>query len=393
MHATEYTNWLDWINLYSYYPNPYFWGVVLFFLVPIILWLIGVLFIKRPEFTDKLVAYIAGSDNRLSLSRLQAFVWTLVIFGSWVAAMAVHSKISPLTEAAAVQAKADAQFYSDIRDFQKGVYDKALATFQQTGDRTAVDKVKVDYYTAVRDADTASARANSPDWVRIPGALLALAGIAVASGIFSSLISVVNSEDKSACITGIARITPSDFNNPVTYPDTVDSQSVNLLRITGLGMGKVGKVRFGKSKVYSVLAPILYWRDSGTEIIVDVPADEHPYTTIIVDTANGKLAYEIADKSSSSVGLDMTLGVGTYWYEFSDLFRDDKNPMHMDLMKFQMFGWTVVAVCVYAWVFLNDLSNSIATLPLVPDSIVILTGLSQVGYLAGKGVSNLPTNK
>jgi hypothetical protein len=85
----------------------------------------------------------------------------------------------------------------------------------------------------------------------------------------------------------------------------------------------------------------------------------------------------------------MTLGAGTYWYEFSDLFRDDKNPMNMDLMKFQMFGWTVVAIVVYSWLFLNDLRTDIHSLPLVPESIVILTGLSQIGYLAGKGVAGV----
>lgn len=389
MNQTQYTNWLESINLYHYYPNPYFWGVLLFFLVPVTLWLVGVLFVKRPKFSDKLVAFVAGSDNRLSLSRLQAFVWTLVIFGSWVSAMAVHNKISPLTEGEALQAKADAQFYSDVRDFQKGVYDKALLAFQQTGERAAVDKAKVDYYSAMQEATAASGKANSSDWVIIPGALLALAGIVVASGIFSSLISAVTGEEKSACLTSVARILPADFNDPNRFPDTVDSESPNLLRITGLNMGDVGKVRFGKTKVYSVLAPILFWRSDGSEIIVEVPPSEHPYTTIIVDTSHGKLAYEITDNSSAGT-LDMRLGNSTYWYEFSDLFRDDKNPMNMDLMKFQMFGWTVVAICVYSWVFLNDLSGSIATLPIVPDSIVVLTGLSQAGYLAGKGVSNLP---
>lgn len=393
MNLTPPTNWLESINLYHLYPNPYFWGVLLFFLVPIVIWLTGVAFIKRPKLSDKLVAFIAGSDNRLSLSRLQVFAWTLVIFGSWVSAMAVHTKISPLTEAESIEAKADAQFYSDIKDFHKGVYDKALAEFQQSGNRAAVDKAKVDYYTAMQDANGAYARANSSDWVVIPGALLALAGIAVGSGIFSSLISALNGEDKSACVTAIAKITPADFNNPAKYPDTVDSQSPALLRITGLDLGKVGKVRLGKTKVYSVLAPVLYWRSDGTEIIVDVPPGEHPYTTLIVDTPHGKLAYEITDNTPSAGALEMKLGVGTYWYEFSDLFRDDKNPMNMDLMKFQMFGWTVLAIFVYAWVFLYDLGGSISTLPLVPDSIVLLTGLSQTGYLAGKGVSNVSPNE
>lgn len=82
-----------------------------------------------------------------------------------------------------------------------------------------------------------------------------------------------------------------------------------------------------------------------------------------------------------------------YFYEFSDLFRDDKNPNNMDLMKFQMFGWTVVAIVIYSFLFLNDLRANIESLPLVPESIVILTGLSQAGYLAGKGISNIESNK
>lgn len=49
----------------------------------------------------------------------------------------------------------------------------------------------------------------------------------------------------------------------------------------------------------------------------------------------------------------LTLGVPVYYYEFSDLFRDDKNPSAMDLMKFQMFGWTLVAIFIYAWLFLE----------------------------------------
>jgi hypothetical protein len=87
------------------------------------------------------------------------------------------------------------------------------------------------------------------------------------------------------------------------------------------------------------------------------------------------------------------LGEFKYYYEFSDLFRDDKNPSNMDLMKFQMFGWTIVAIVVYSFLFLNDLRQNIDSLPLVPESIVILTGLSQAGYLAGKGVSNIPANE
>jgi hypothetical protein len=241
----------------------------------------------------------------------------------------------------------------------------------------------------VQQSGVAAANAVSSNWVNIPGALLALAGIAIGSGIFSSLISAVNDEGKTACVNGIKKIDKTEFNDQIKYPKTQESQSNYLLKIIGTDMGESGKVRFGKSKVYSVYAPILFWRSDGTEIIVDVPIEGHPYKTIIVDTPNGKLSYTITDTTDQAAGLNMTLGVGTYWYEFSDLFRDDKNPMNMDLMKFQMFGWTVVAIVVYSWLFLNDLRTDISTLPLVPESIVILTGLSQAGYLAGKGVAGV----
>ena len=65
----------------------------------------------------------------------------------------------------------------------------------------------------------------------------------------------------------------------------------------------------------------------------------------------------------------------------------------MDLMKFQMFGWTVIAIFIYVYLFLSNINPEIYSLPNVPYTIAILTGLSQVGYLAGKGTSNMSPNK
>jgi len=58
-------------------------------------------------------------------------------------------------------------------------------------------------------------------------------------------------------------------------------------------------------------------------------------------------------------------------------------------MKFQMFGWTLIAILIYGYLFLSSISASMTELPTVPESIVVLTGLSQGGYLAGKAVSNM----
>jgi len=105
---------------------------------------------------------------------------------------------------------------------------------------------------------------------------------------------------------------------------------------------------------------------------------------LIVDTGNGKLCYKM-----QGVVPNLNLAGTVSYYEFADLFRDDKNPRNLDLMKFQMFAWTFVAIFIYAWLFLSELHDHIETLPRVDASIVLLTGLSQTGYLTGKAVSNM----
>jgi hypothetical protein len=45
-------------------------------------------------------------------------------------------------------------------------------------------------------------------------------------------------------------------------------------------------------------------------------------------------------------------------------------------MKFQMFGWTLIAVVLYVILFLDNLKASMLQLPGVDPSIVILTGVS-----------------
>lgn len=512
---------MNWANMLRW--TPLFLGVILFFVVPIVLWVIVFLIAGKKNNSLKFFGLIVGSDNRLSLSRLQAFAWTLVIFGSYFAAMAVHQPINPNVQAEADAAKQRAEtavnkvksLSTDLElaktkfdnvTKEKNVADKAnteslqrLNTLKaatnpptppetiqtatadaeqttkeltdKTNKHTEASKTLEDIQKSISDAEKSAQtakefaeikveEASKEKWVDIPIALLALAGIAVGSGIFSSLISAVNSEEKTAGLRRVETITADKFNVEADYPQTPVSNSNNLLRIVGTDMGsKKGKVRFGEDYSLSREVETLYWKSDGTEIIVDVP-DNIPKKILIVDTPNGKLtrqllgakeledakkqledfknkeqnkAKELAEAEAEWQKLkddganqteieaartkaetaktevdnlkiditnaeknvaDVTLSLGeeVTSYEFSDLFRDDKNPVILDLMKFQMFGWTVIAIFIYSWLFLQNLTDSIITLPLVPETIVILTGLSQAGYLAGKGVSNVGSN-
>jgi len=76
---------------------PIWAGWIVFILVPGLIWLLGATANRGHGPSAKALGFIVGSDGRLSLSRLQAFIWTLVIFGSYFAAIVIHTKIEPTT--------------------------------------------------------------------------------------------------------------------------------------------------------------------------------------------------------------------------------------------------------------------------------------------------------
>lgn len=405
-------------------------GVAIFFGVPVVLWLIGTA-AARSGVGARIVAFFAGGDNRLSLSRLQAFLWTLVIFGSFVAAMAIHQKIYPVTtreskervERAKAEAEAAAKAVVDadgkVNEARKKVSEaagaKTGADIRATAAKSlaaaspnnadaakAADEATkyaekaalelsvaqataahaVEEVEAARKAKAAADRAaavSGNDWVKIPAELLALAGIAIGAGVFSSLIAAVKGDGKTASITGVRVVGSADFQANPAGPWTGVPASPFCLVIDGQGMAPGGQVR-----IDGRVLPVREWRADGSRVVVDLPDKLSNKPKLIIDTSNGKLCYKLLGALPN-----LTLGGETSYYEFADLFRDDKFPREMALMKFQMFGWTLIALAVYAWLFLSNLNDHIETLPRVDSSVVLLTGLSQAGYLTGKAVSNM----
>jgi hypothetical protein len=295
-------------------------GWIVFLAVPLALWLIGSLANRGHGFAAAALTYIAGSDNRLSISRLQAFLWTLIIFGAWFAAMAIHTSIPP-----------------------------------------------------------------EGKWIQIPSALLALAGISIGSGVVSSLIAAVHSDQQSARVTSLSTAA-NNAGFTAAFPNASPPENPYALVITGTDLGDSGRVRLGRLGLGKRRARVLFWNSNGTQILVDL-AGNQSYDKLVIETKNGKLTYTLR-----GVSPDLTLGVERVNYELADLFRDDKNPETFSLMKFQMFGWTVVAIFIFVYLFLAHLTRDITTLPTVDPSIAVLTGVSQAGYLAGKGVSNVQPN-
>jgi hypothetical protein len=102
-------------------------GWLVFILVPGVIWMLGAWANRGHGSWARILGFAVGTDNRLSLSRLQAFLWTLVIFGSFAAAMAIHQDIVPATQAEIEAATKKAKEAVDIAAAKKTAYQSAVA--------------------------------------------------------------------------------------------------------------------------------------------------------------------------------------------------------------------------------------------------------------------------
>src|SRR5206468_1906605 len=117
---------------------------------------------------------------------------------------------------------------------------------------------------------------------------LALAGIALGSGVFSSLIAGVNSDAKTSCVTSLKLVTPEELK--ARFAEANAQASHELMIIEGRDLGTSGRVRTGKS-----VLPVLYWSKDGNAVAVDISrvTGAQSLMDIVVETENGKLAYNV----------------------------------------------------------------------------------------------------
>jgi len=341
------------------------WLIVI---VPLVLWALFSL-LTREWKRKRLFGLIAGADNRLSLSRLQAFAWTMVIFGTYSAAMWVHPIRVGDEQKKAAQAKVERAVAEE-----KALADKWKAAPSDSKIKDQLDKAR-------QNTTTAKTELASYAWVRIPAALLTLAGISLATGIFASALG--SGGDGPPIVTD-AVVKATAAEDPVTRnPRSAAPRGKYWLLITGSRLGGDGEVRLDGQA-----ARRLFW--DGSAVAVDVD-DSRGYRNLTIDTKNGKVSYAVAYANGSSLPTALQLGSERQSYELADLVRDDNNPRNLSITKFQMFGWTAIAVTIYIVTFLAALHEhgaALEELPVVDATVVMLTGVSQLGYLGGKMASN-----
>jgi hypothetical protein len=364
--------------------TPYF----VFILVPILLWLL-VVAVTRKWKGKRVFAIISGSDNRLSLSRLQAFAWTMVLFGAYAAAMVGHLPITPTTagdQAAAQKAHdiAAAAVKTAEETVTQGRTDVANAAVGDASAKSLAEDVLHEAERKLNLRKDEERRAHQLlvhiSWVIIPSTLLALAGISLATGVFASAISAGGDNGPPPSPQYVSGQLAAAVNPLQTDPKSKIPAGSYWLLIEGTHFGSGGQVRLDGRP-----ARQLFWGDGA----IGLDLDQTPLPKrLTIDAPAGKTTYLLSYVNPGAPGT-VSLGIEVSHFELADLIRDDTNPRVLALNKFQMLGWTIVAITLFIVIVWSQLGSGVLDrLPEVDSTLVALTGLSQLGYLGGKIVNN-----
>jgi len=132
----------------------------------------------------------------------------------------------------------------------------------------------------------------------------------------------------------------------------------------------------------------------GAPLILSTKKDKDPDPSVIPKTARA-VAELPADINANRQG---TLYANPKMADarFTDMFQGDElvNTAHIDLAKVQMFYFTIIAVLAFFVLVFNAIVVSnpdLSHLPVLPDGLVAILGISNAGYLTSKGIDHTKT--
>jgi hypothetical protein len=134
----------------------------------------------------------------------------------------------------------------------------------------------------------------------------------------------------------------------------------------------------------------------GTPLLLNTKKDRQPAPTVIPKTAalTSEPTQNVAENRQGILYANSSMDDA----RLTDMFEGDElgNTTHTDLAKVQMFYFTIIAVVAFyvmtfKAVMLNAPLSDPASLPLLPDGLVAVLGISHAGYLTSKGISHTKT--
>lgn len=132
----------------------------------------------------------------------------------------------------------------------------------------------------------------------------------------------------------------------------------------------------------------------GTPLILSTKKDDKPDPSAAQKVAplTGESPEEIEKNKQGVLYANATIKDA----RLTDLFQGDEliNTAQIDLAKVQMFYFTIIAaLCFVVLVFqqLIQVNTDLSSLPVLPDGLIALLGISHAGYLTSKTVTHTNT--
>ena len=364
-------------------------------LIPVVLWLIlaamMVVLLVALGLGANGVWYgaLVDSRNRVSLSRLQITLWTVMAFSAFLA-IALARMVPGALQPASDEAKAQCQAAYLLE--QEEILD--LATLREN------DPVAAAQAEARAQAECVS---NSLQ-IRLPEELLIALGISTASFAGSAL---VQSNKRNKQVVGML----ADLKQ---RSERADTEAVDNKRTFDDFSTRLGNARQGYVAALAALNPVNAveltpeertaqekLRDDALNAInyLEVETDKAEDAWTEADTRANELRAQLQREDREQEGL-LYVNASPKDARLSDLFQGDEigNYLLIDLGKVQMFFITVVVLAAYAvalrGLFLDHtaLFNPLGVdFPQFSSSLNTLLGISHAGYLSVKSVDQSRT--
>lgn len=322
---------------------------------------------------------LVDSRNKISLSRLQLVLWTVIVLSAWTT-LALHRVIPVLQGRLLASNQA---LVGEVAGILAGTGEAGDADLQRAG--ALLEQLTGQ---AIEDptADETVQRLYAPLDIAIPREILVALGISIASLAGAGMIKTNQAtndmgrgQEVATNRTESARMRAADMNNAL---ESMQQSAQTLEMMTGGEVESLGGDPVDDATLAAARARLATLE---TELRAARAATER---------ANLRAA-ELVEAQSQAVG-DLHANPASSDARWSDMLRGDSiaNFQFTDLGKVQMFLFTVVLVFAYAALIWSIMSMPQAarvlqvvpgiSLPAFSESLVITMALSHGGYLATK---------
>ncbi len=329
----------------------------------------------------RLDGVLIDSRNKISLSRLQLVLWTVIVLSAW-ATFALH-RVIPVVQGRLLAS--DTQIVQAVAGVLAG--DNAVGEAETRRAAAMLEAITgAEVLIPDGEATTAETFSYAPLDIAFPQEVLLALGISIAS------------------LAGAGVIKTNQATNQEGRAQDVAASRVENAQRRAATMGnQVATLESDKEYMLESMQSSLESMDGAPPTQAELDAAQAKLAAVTAELQAAQMATERATKRAVELEAARNSAVGElHAYptateaRWSDMLRGDTvaNFQFTDLGKIQMFFFTVILVFAYAALVWSIMSMPMAaqvlqltpsmSLPAFSDSLVITMALSHGGYLATK---------